>query len=281
MPTEVAGRYVVYLATDVPGTALRCEYAGGAIALPNEVKAQIARHIDALRAKAAAEDREIRLEDRPIARLLGWHAEANYVTLRLGQTGYFHAIASATYRETWKPALQANALAVSVVTRTADGSVLLEQRSSRVAEYPGAYHVIPAGQVEPPNSPVDTVYAELTEELALARPEVAEGRFLGIIQNVTNGKYETIFGLEIQSAWNDARRGNAVDAWATDRVLAIPDTGERVGAWLLDHLDDMVPPGHAALLLYGRARYGKTWYEDMLKRLVAREVAMPPGMLVE
>lgn len=211
-----------------------------------------------------------------MARVLSYRQDGEGLSLTLGHTTYFHAVATGAllgkWLTRWGPHALANALAVSAVSRTADGQLVLEQRSDAVAEYPGSYHVKPSGQVHPPSGPLEATLGELKEELDVPSAEVMEMRCVGLLRNPRNAKYEAVFSLALRPAWEAVCDRQPAEGWEAARLVTVPDDAEALARWLVTQRDAMVPAGHGALLLYGRARFGELWYQVLLAQLGVRPV---------
>lgn len=271
--TEVGGRYVVVAALDVPLASVRHVYVAG-VPPPEGALRQARAHARRRAAEARARGHPLRLEDRPVARVVGVEHGVGGLALTLAATSYFHVVATPVYRGAWLawwgPGALANGLAVSVVTRTSDGLLVLEQRSDAVAEGAGSYHVKPSGHVHPPQGPAEACFAELEEELAVARHETAAARCLGLVYNPGHAKFDLALALEARLSWEEVRVRRAAEGWEAQRLVPLEEGPQALAAWLARHRQQAVAPGHGALLLYGKAAYGDGWYWEQAAALGAR-----------
>ena len=158
-----------------------------------------------------------------------------------------------------------NALAVSAVTVTVDGHVVTHLRSEAVGNYVNMRHVVPSGHPHPPQTLTEAIGAELEDELGAQVPEVL-GQMIatGLIVNKENGKPELTFLLHLDSSYQQILSRSPVDSWEYRRLESLEWTPQSVEAWLCRYRKDSVPPGHAALLLAGRAEFGETWMRQTI-----------------
>src|SRR5690606_32875987 len=115
------------------------------------------------------------LEDLPLYRLRRWERLERCIVLHAGHTSYKEYLGTNVAQPSWtrdSPGMLADPLAMSIVAVCSDGTLLLNRRAPKVAEYDDQFHVTPAGHIHPPQRILDAVRAELHEELAVRHDEV-------------------------------------------------------------------------------------------------------------
>ena|GEM_PF-3718741 len=222
-------------------------------------RAEVRRSADALRRQGRVVTAE------PLYRLVSYDTVGASLVLRVGMTDYEEYIGTNGCNREWREQSGADAmsdaLALSAATETADGMLAIERRSEQVAERAGFYHVKPSGHPQPPESFTQGVLTELEEELGVRRNEVAEMLCTGLVRDAVNYKPELTYVLRIRATSADVRSRAKADAWESAELSFIPASPDMLADWLARHVHDTVPAGHAALLLYGRERFGAAWYE--------------------
>ena len=218
--------------------------------------------IDAAWAVAAARP-GVRLFDGPMCRLESWHATPAGLRLTLSPTSYKPFVgtnmANPHLADAHGRDVMANPLGVSPALLTSDGWLMLGRRNGRVAYYPGRVHPF-AGSMEPADADVfAAVRRELREELSLADADVPDVRCTGVAEDVNLRQPELIFA--------------ATTTLARAAVEARLDPDEHAGTWAVRATADAVataveadrgltPVGAAALLLWGRLRFGDAWFAE-------------------
>ena len=256
----VSGLYHILVAGRFRPDDVLCRFDPAAtVTLTDAQRVEVWRSADALR----QEGRVITAE--PLYRLVSYAVTDVSLVLRVGLTNYEEYIGTNGCHREWREQSGANAmsdaLALSAATETADGMLAIERRSRKVAERAGFYHVKPSGHPQPPESFTQGVLTELEEELGVRREEVAELVCTGLVRDAVSYKPELTYVLRIRADAADVQSRWKADAWESDEISFIPASPDALADWLTRHVHDTVPAGHAALLLYGRERFGAAWYE--------------------
>ena len=209
-----------------------------------------------------------RLEDLPLYRLLGFGDKNGVLQFELGLTGYKEYQGTNVWRPQW--ALEnpkekmANPLPISVVAVSSDEKVVMQVRSSTTGQDEGKWHVTPCGNTHPPHSLEDAVLTELVEELAVNSEEVVGSIMVtGVLVDKTLGKPELALLLHMKPSWEDILSRSAIDSWEYERLEPLGWDSDVVEDWLLKNERSCVPPGHAALMLGGRAQFGDAWMKKL------------------
>jgi len=142
-------------------------------------------------------------------------------------------------------------VAIAAVVVTSDNMILLQRRSALVLEYPHATHVVPAGHIHPPDSPLVGLLAELEEELDIAEAEVMGDPLLtGIVRTITSHKIDLCGLLRVSVTAAEVRLRSGVDSWEFEMLFPMATSEGTLSAALAlnDRGVDWVPPGHASLV---------------------------------
>jgi 8-oxo-dGTP pyrophosphatase MutT (NUDIX family) len=156
-------------------------------------------------------------------------------------------------------AAMANPLGMSVALISEDGFLAMGRRNERVAYYPGRIHPF-AGALEPEDGldVFGAVERELSEELGLSAAEIGEMKCLGMAEDRRLAHPELICHAEARQTLHELRR--RVDEAEHDAIVAIEvksDVFEReLGSAKL-----YTPIALATILLCGRERFGKEWFD--------------------
>lgn len=156
---------------------------------------------------------------------------------------------------------QGLSLVISVATRLPDGWVL-EQRSARVAEGRGLWHVKPSGHVHPPESPWQGALREAREELGLEPYELSAATWLGVIRSRAAQCLAVIYAMESPVSLDAVRARQPEDSWESDRLFPLPEQDRDLGHWLLQARERMTGIGHGTLLLAAARTQGSAWLKS-------------------
>ncbi len=200
-----------------------------------------------------------RVERLPVYRVGDWQADSHGLSLTVGQTDYGVALAQRLHPEWWPVALPT--LAVCALTMCGDHAVV-EHRSERVAVSAGLVHVKPSGNLQPPEQPLAGLAREAYEELELRPEDLGESRLLGLAL-CHETLLDLIYRWECRRPLEQILQRKGMDAWEHERLLAVDCRPEALARWCQENYLSCSPPGHAALMLEGRRRYGESWFEDV------------------
>lgn len=210
-----------------------------------------------------------RVVDLPLYRLLAARERTGELWLNFGLTGYREYQGTNVRQPPWVLANPgeklANPLALSAVAVTTDSKIILQLRSNSVGEYSGRWHVTPSGHIHPPQSLSEALQSELREELGIDAGEIDGGIVVtGLIVNNEISKPELTFLMRLKLSSQDVLSRSAPDKWEYTQLKPVAWEKTVVKKWLQDSEQAWVPPGHAALLLGGRADFGDDWMAQAL-----------------
>lgn len=155
----------------------------------------------------------------------------------------------------------ARPVGVSAALETGDGHVVFGRRGEGVAYYPNRVHPF-AGSLEWPEEEGGTIdlfaecRRELDEELSLSIADVPEVAVIGVAEDVDLRHPEII--LHARTPLPLATLRARLDRVEHEAIAAVASAPQAVSAALEDA--QFTPIGRAALLLYGRRRFGAEWF---------------------
>ena len=203
----------------------------------------------------------VRLFDGPICRLESWDTSPDALRLKLSQTSYKPFLGTnlshPELAEQYGRDVMANPVGVSPALHTADDFLLLGRRNASVAYYPNRIHPF-AGALEPRDGGdlLAAVRRELHEELGLSLCDVSRVRCTGVAEDRALRQPELLFLAEV--SLTRARLEAQVHADEHHDGVAIPATQAGIERAIQDPL--LTPVAIAALLLWGRLRFGDAWF---------------------
>lgn len=192
--------------------------------------------------------------DDPTYRLESWQT-GKRLHLRLSERSYFDSVLLKQYPE-W--GLRSPVLAVVCVTECSDG-LIVERRSQKVAALPGRLHPSPSGSVQPPDHPLETLYAEAAEELGLEARELSEVECLGLVFGELSGVYQLVVRATVSLPLSSILARACSGEWERDGFVCAPTHPEAFSSWLGSHREQLTIGGRMALLLEGERRWGSYW----------------------
>jgi len=212
----------------------------------------------------------VKLFDGPMCRLESFIADRR-LTLHLSRTTYKTFLgtnlANAELADKFGTAALANPVGLSAALHTADGFIMLGRRNASVAYYPQRIHPF-AGTLEPTGE-MDVfaeIRRELAEELGFTDGDISEIACIGIAEDASIRQPELIFHVatnrtrsQVEQSLDNAEHSAAVAIAAEKQSLqqAITDPA-------------MTPIATGAMLLWGRQRFGREWFD-----VAARAVTLP------
>lgn len=247
-----------------------------------EIEAAIARSWLARQRSAAGS--QCVLFDGELARLVDFKAtlqtdgSATELNLELAPTCYREFVGTnmentaLVLRE--NPDALANPLGTSSVVITSDGSLALGRRSDRVAHHAGFVHTF-GGMLEAADRREEGGYdvfgsaiRELREELDLRDNEIIDIVATGIVRDRSLLQPELLFEAELRLTRDQLvqRFDPRLSDGEHTRIELLDDQAAAVASFLHD-VGPIAPVAQAALLLYGRRRWGNEWYERTCRML--------------
>jgi hypothetical protein len=205
----------------------------------------------------------VKLFDGPMCRMESWESSPQLLRIVLSETSYKPFLgtnlAHPELADRFGRDVMANPVGVSPALHTADEFLLLGRRNASVAYYPNRTHPF-AGALEPRDrgDVFAAVERELAEELSLRDSDIAEIRCTGIAEDVALRQPELIFRVrttltrsQIESQVHTEEHGDSIAIHARpEHVLQV-----------LDH-PALTPVAIASLLLWGRVRFGLSWFQQ-------------------
>jgi 8-oxo-dGTP pyrophosphatase MutT (NUDIX family) len=270
--TLLCDRYLVRWSGDLPLDAIGQTYEAACVPeLGGEEREALARML-ARRERAGRP--LIRLENGELPslyRMLGFGLEQGRLQLELGRTDYAEYLLTNVEHPEWREEkgdrVMSDALAVCAVLVTEDGRVPWGRRSRRIIESRSSFHLLPSGHPEPPRSVVEGLFDELEEETGVRPEEIREVRCTGLVSSTRTGKSELTFLMSTSVAYAEIFERERAGAWEFEECYPLPWNASSARSWLVEHRDDAVPPGHAAILLGGRLAFGEAWFQGILRAL--------------
>lgn len=227
---------------------------------------------------ALARESDKSLFNGRIARLVRADATASDLRLELGTTSYRELVGThyhpAAQVRRAGPQYFAHALGVSVLVITHDGYVVLGRRGSRVAYHAGYLHTF-GGMLEAADRRTDGSYdivggalRELREELGVGRDAVTNLIITGLVRDADTYQPEILLEATLKSRRGEleAAFDHALEDSEHSGIECVYAEPEAIVPFL-QGCGSVTPVAHAALLLYGRHRWGAGWYEQACFRL--------------
>jgi 8-oxo-dGTP pyrophosphatase MutT (NUDIX family) len=234
------------------------------VAGTQRISADVRRIIDEAWGQAEAQP-GVHLFDGPMCRLESWSigGDGDDLRLSLSRTTYKSFLGTnlrnPQLADRYGRDVLANPVGVSPALETADGWLLMGRRNASVAYYPNRVHPF-AGALEPRDADdvFEAVHRELAEELNFTVADVGEVRCTGIAEDRSIRQPELIF--RVSSTRTRAQIEATLDRTEHHASWAIAATAEAVDEALREPAA-LTPVAVAALLLWGRAKFGEPWFE--------------------
>ena len=225
---------------------------------------------------AIASEKKIPLFDAPLFRLIDASATSDGILrLLLGDTGYKEYVTTRVpeFAQGRKREELGNALSVCSVVETSDGFILLDKRQG-VDVYVGRYHVIggfferdrdSTGSKQP--DPFGAICREIREETGIQQLDISEQFCLGVVYDTATPHAEMCFLTRLTIPLAEVhRRVPEEDEIKQLETLFI--TKESLRDFLLQNHGNISATGEPNLLLCGRVRFGKQWFEETMRYLI-------------
>lgn len=231
------------------------------VASGRRIVPEVERLIDAAW-QAALQRPGVKLFDGPMCRMERWRTAADgTLELDLSVTGYKAFLgtnmAHPKLAERHGRDVMANPVGVSPALETSDGYLLLGRRNESLAYYPSRTHPF-AGALEPRDKGdlFAAVRRELSEELALGDADIVDVRCTGVAEDRALRQPELLFRVRTTKT----RRQIEAQVHADEHggSVAIPAEPAEVARAVRDPA--LTPVAVASLLLWGRIRFGETWF---------------------
>lgn len=214
-----------------------------------EAPAQQVQAIEQLCREARAQGQHV--ENLPLYRLLDWRFEQQQLQFELGQTCYQDYLGMSRLGLAEAPTV----LAVAGTTEI-EGRIVLERRSSAVAQGAGLMHVKPSGHIHPPQTAWQALLAETWEELAVRPDELSQALCLGLVQSLSANCACLIYTARTELNWSEWSSRRPQDAWEADELVGLDSDPASLDEWLARPAALSTGPGQAAVRFYREWRYG-------------------------
>jgi 8-oxo-dGTP pyrophosphatase MutT (NUDIX family) len=189
------------------------------------------------------------------------------LSLVLGRTDYRQFVGTRTGVALAEPLHSdglANPLGTSVVAVTADEHVLVARRPLDSDINPGRWFLV-GGFLEPSDltdggGVFGGAEREVREELGLDAQDVSGTRCTGLVYDEVVLHPELCFTTSLGLDLDDVRRRRGDGELSA--VEGAPADADGLRSWLVAEGSMVVPTAAASVLLYGRNRFGRSWYDD-------------------
>jgi 8-oxo-dGTP pyrophosphatase MutT (NUDIX family) len=225
---------------------------------------------------ATARKQNIPLFDAPLFRFVEVEAQDDGILhLVLGDTRYKEYVTTRVpeFAQRRKRKELSNALSVCSVVETSDGYILLDKRQG-VDVYVGRYHVIGGfferdrdSTVSKRPDPFGAIRREIREETGILQSDIREQFCLGVVYDTATPHAEMCFltCLAIPSTEIPNRIPEEDEIKQLEMLNA---TEAELREFLVKNHGNISATGEPNLLMYGGIRFGKAWFEEMLKLLI-------------
>jgi hypothetical protein len=207
----------------------------------------------------------------PQYRLSNHRRFKNKLLLELGNTDYREFLGTNVAHPEWLgkygKEYMSNALAICSVIETSDDKIVVGKRSDKLAEYASWFHTV-GGHPNPRNyhgaKDCDLFHAmrhELRGEIGLKDKEISYQRVLGLVENTGTHKPELVFITKTSMPSYDIPLRRKSEREEHTKLMAI--SPRKLSFFLKKNTGNIVPPGEAGFVLYGRVRYGESWVKRL------------------
>lgn len=202
-----------------------------------------------------------------LLRLADLVATPDRLSLALGSTDYRQFVGTRSGVAPAEPLRGdglANPLGTSVVAVTADGHVLVARRPGTSDINPGRWFLV-GGFLEPSDltdggGVFGGAEREVREELGLDAQDISGMRCTGLVYDEVVLHPELCFTTSLSLDLDDVRRRRGDGELPA--VEGVPADAEGLTSWLVAEGSTVVPTAAASVLLYGRHRFGRPWYDE-------------------
>ncbi|NIR52000.1 hypothetical protein GWO43_24275 [candidate division KSB1 bacterium] len=203
------------------------------------------------------------LFDGKLCRLNDWKIEKNVLALDLGLTGYKELLycnehvqyVEAQFGAEW----MSRALGISAILVSADGQLVLIERSRQVGEFPGCFDVL-GGHIHPDDHAVSgkpdpflAMEDELQEEIHLNLDMNEPMQCIGLIETTQTQKPELIFKVESGLSLEEIlRSGSKNKSREIESFLSIAHDRNALIAFLNANVTQCSPSALGVMALYAQ-----------------------------
>ncbi len=220
-----------------------------------------------------AKERQTLLYESPLFRFVEASDQNGCLHLVLSDTSYKEYVCTRTKEFTDHHSRQelSNALAVCSVIETSDGYILLDKRQG-VDVYVGRYHVIGGlferhlDTINNDNARPDAFAAmrrEIREETGVLREDIRDQYCLGVVYDLATPHAELCFLTRLHIPLHEVQQRTPEDN-EIKQLQTLQVTPESLSAFIRQHHGNISATGEPDLLLYGRWKFGESWYQDIM-----------------
>lgn len=199
----------------------------------------------------------------------------NGLMLELGDTNYREYVATRSdkFRNNRQPGDMANPLATCIAIGTSDGKVIIEKRGG-VDVYSGKYHVI-GGFMDRPQDlnngipdPFKAIGREVKEEVGLTLRN-DRIQMTGLVYDRITPHFEICFCTESSLLSKEILDifVNSEKDCEVDKLEFIDASEDKLAKFISSRRHLIAVTGQACLTLYGKHRYGTTWFHAVMNAL--------------
>lgn len=222
--------------------------------VPTQLKLTSSQRRAATKAVEELRQRGLVVTNGPIYRVENFEG-GDRLKIAVSQSCYFDIVGIKANPQ-W--GLRARALTVACVTECPEGFVV-EKRSQKVASVPGKLHPVPAGSVEPPHPPVQTLIDEAREELGLEPEEIADPLCLGLIYGEHSGIFQLICSTETKVGIHELRKREREGSWEQESLLTCPVQPSALLDWVRERDENFTRGGRTALIVAASPDFDEAW----------------------
>lgn len=208
--------------------------------------------------------------DGPMCRMDAFEATPERLSVTLSETSYKVFVGTnmwhPQFADQYGTDVMANPVGLSTILETADGRLLLGRRNAAVVYYASRVHPF-AGTLEPKDAgnAFAGAYRELNEELQLAEADVPDLRCTGVVEDASLLHPELIFAA--RSVRTLSQIEASLDRTEHDSVFSFAADERGVEPVLANEV--LTPVAVASVLLWGRLRFGASWFESRSSAFVS------------
>lgn len=223
---------------------------------------------------ALAHEQGRRLFDAPLFRFISATPQMDgSLHLILGNTSYKEYVTTRTSAFSQKHARQhlGNPLAVCSVIETNDNYILLDKRQG-VDVYVGRYHVI-GGFFEreldmcTQPDPFAAIRREIREETGIQASDIKEQYSLGVVYDLQTPHGEMCFLTRLNISLHEVLYDRTPEEDEIKQIYSLQTTPESLHEFIVTHHGNISATGEPNLLLYGSEKFGKEWFDEVMKSI--------------
>jgi 8-oxo-dGTP pyrophosphatase MutT (NUDIX family) len=219
-----------------------------------------------------------RLFDAPLFRFIAATTQAGgSLQLALGDTSYKEYVTTRMPDFAQKHMLQnlGNPLAVCSVVETCDNYILLDKRQG-VDVYVGRYHVIGGFferilDMNAQPDPFAAIRREIREETGIQAADIKEQYSLGVVYDLQTPHGEMCFLTRLNISLHEVLHNRTPEEDEIKQLYSLQVTAESLHEFIVTHHGNISATGEPNLLLYGDEKFGRKWFDEVMKDILEQE----------